>query len=194
MKKTLLAASFGCIVGSVQAAESPQWDRVGLSYQSVDTGELTFTGLGVTGTKLLGEDVFIAGSFGRLSDDFEFLGHTAKFEYSPLSVGLGVRKAVAPNIDVFGEVSYEDGEFKVSYQGDSEKDSENGYGLTAGVRAMVTPSLELAGSISYVDLEESDTSVGVSAHYYFTDQFSLGVAYGKSDDVDGTGLIAAFYF
>jgi len=195
MKKMILAASLVCIAGLAHAVESPKWDMVQLGYLSVDLDDdISFDGFGIAGSKLLGENVFIMGAYGRLSEDVDVVGDSVDLDYTPLSVGLGVRHPVAPNIDIFGVVSYEDVELKASYSGDSDSVSDNGYGFSAGVRAMVIPSLELSGSLNYINMEESETGFGVSAHYYFTDQFSLGAGYSKSDDVDGTSLVASFYF
>ena len=197
MKKVVLVSALLLSIGSIQAAESVRWDSASLSYQSVDI-EGKLTGFGVSGTKLIGEDFFIAGSYSSVSDDADFFGSKVELDFNTLSVGLGYRHAISNKTDLFGIVSYQDMESKFSWQGEqgeSFSESENGYGLEAGIRSLVTENIELSGSLTYVDIiDGSETGLNVSAMYHFTNQFSAGVGYGKSDDVDTLSLSAVLFF
>jgi len=195
MKKLVLASALLLSMGTIQAAESIRWDSASLSYQSVDLDGDKLTGFGIAGTKLVGDNVIIAGSYASVSDDIDVFGSKVDVDFNTLSIGLGYRHAISSTTDFFGIVSYQDMEFEASFQGNSEDDSENGYGLQAGLRSLVTAQLELSGSLSYVDIaDESETGFNVSAMYHFTDQFSAGVGYGKSDDVDSLSLSATIFF
>ncbi len=88
MKKVVLVSALLLSIGSIQAAESVRWDSASLSYQSVDI-EGKLTGFGVSGTKLIGEDFFIAGSYSSVSDDDDFFGSKVELDLNTLSVGLG---------------------------------------------------------------------------------------------------------
>jgi opacity protein-like surface antigen len=195
MKKVVLVSALLLSMGSIQAAESVRWDSASLSYQSVDVEGDKLTGFGVSGTKLIGEDFFIAGSYSSVSDDVDIFGSKIDVDFNTLSVGLGYRHAISNKIDLFGIFSYQDMEVKASFQGESDSESENGYGLEAGVRSLVTENIELSGSLSYVDIaDESETGFDVSAIYHFTNQFSAGVGYGTSDDMDTLSLSAVLFF
>jgi opacity protein-like surface antigen len=195
MKKVVLVSALLLSMGSIQAAESVRWDSASLSYQSVDVEGDKLTGFGVSGTKLIGEDFFIAGSYSSLSDDVDLFGSKLELDFNTLSVGLGYRHAISNKTDLFGIVSYEDMEVKASFQGESDSESENGYSLQAGIRSLVTENIELSGSLSYVDITDgSETSFDVSAIYHFTNQFSAGIGYGKSDDLDTLSLSAVLFF
>ena len=195
MKKLVLASALLLSVGTIQAAESVRWDSASLSYQSVDLDGDKLTGFGVSGTKLVSDNVFIAGSYASVSDDIDVFGSKVDVDFNTLSIGLGYRHAISTTTDFFGIVSYQDMEVEASFQGNSEDDSENGYGLQAGLRSLVTAQLELSGSLSYVDIaDESETGFNVSAMYHFTDQFSAGVGYCKSDAVDSLSLSAIIFF
>ena len=195
MKKVALVSALLLSFGSVQAAESPRWDSASISYQSVDVDGDKLTGFAISGSKLLGEDFFVVGSYGNASDDIEIYNSSVEVDFNTLSVGLGYRHSISQTTDVFGVVSYEDMEVEASYQGDSESESENGYGLTIGVRSMVSEKVELSGSLKYVDIaDETETAFGVSALYNFTDQFSAGVGYSKADDVDTLSISAIYFF
>jgi hypothetical protein len=41
--------------------------------------------------------------------------------------------------------------------------------------------------------DESETGFDVSAIYHFTNQFSAGIGYGKSDDMDTLSLSAVLF-
>ncbi len=195
MKKLVLASALLLSMGTIQAAESVRWDSASLSYQSVDLDGDKLTGFGISGTKLVSDNVFIAGSYASVSDDIDVFGSKVDVDFNTLSIGLGYRHAISTTTDFFGIVSYQDMEVEASFQGNSEDDSENGYGLQAGLRSLVTAQLELSGSLSYVDIaDESETGFNVSAMYHFTDQFSAGVGYSKSDDVDSLSLSATIFF
>lgn len=195
MKKAVLVSALLLSFGSAQAAESPRWDRVSASYQSVDVGSETLTGFGVSGSKLIGDDFFVTASYAKASDDVDVMGTNLDLDFNTLSAGLGYRYAIAKNSDVFGVVSYEDIEFKMSAQGVSDKTSDNGYGLTAGIRSMVSDKIELIGAVQYVDIaDDSETAFSVSGLYNFTEQFSAGLGYTKSDDVDTISVSATYFF
>jgi opacity protein-like surface antigen len=195
MKKVVLVSALLLSMGSIQAAESVRWDSASLSYQSVDVEGDKLTGFGVSGTKLIGKDFFIAGSYSSLSDDVDLYGSKLELDFNTLSVGLGYRHAISNKTDLFGIVSYEDMEVKASFQGESDSESENGYSLQAGIRSLVTENIELSGSLSYVDITDgSETAIDVSAIYHFTNQFSAGIGYGKSDDLDTLSLSAVLFF
>ena len=191
MKKVILASSLLLAFSSVQAAESPRWDMASLSYQSVDIDGDKLTGFGISGSKLLNDDFFAIASYGSVSDEISDID----FDYDSLSAGLGYRYAISKSADVFGVLSYEKVKLKASYRGNSESDSENGYGLQVGVRSMITEQFELVGSVQYIDIaDDSDTAFSVGALYDFTEQFSAGVSYTKGDDIDTIALSAVYFF
>lgn len=201
MKKVVLASALLLSIGFVQAAESVRWDSASLSYQSVDIDIFKLTGFGVSGTKLIGEDFFIAGSYSSVSgdndDDKSSSSAAVDLDLNTLSVGLGYRHAISSKIDLFGVFSYQNIENKMYIYGRpfGQNGSENGFVLQAGIRSLVSEHIELSGSLSYVDIaDESDTGFNVSAMYHFTDQISAGLGYGKSDDANSLSLSAVLFF
>jgi hypothetical protein len=195
MKKLVLVSALLLSFGSVQAAESPRWDSASISYQSVDVDGDKLTGFGISGSKLLGEDLFVIGGYANASDDINVFGSNVDLDFNTLSIGLGYRYALSQSSDFFGVVSYEDVEVEASYQGNSESMSDNGYGLTVGVRSMLSEQVELMGSIQYVDVaDETETAFSVSTLYNFTEQFSAGVGYSKADNDDRLSVSAVYFF
>lgn len=195
MKKVVLASILLLSIGSIQAAESVRWDSASLSYQSIDIDGETLTGFGASGSKLINEDIFIAGSYSTVSDDVNISSSKVELDFNSLSVGIGYRHGISQQTDLYAMISYENMEIEASFQGQSGDESDNGYGLHAGIRSLVSDNIELSGSLSYIDVaDESDTGVNVSAMYHFTEQFSAGVGYSKSDDVDSFSLSAILFF
>jgi len=195
MKKAVIAVALGCCAGIAQADQGPKWDGFSLSYQSVDFLDEKLTGFGLSGTKLINEDLFLAGSYSSISGDTRIFSQSIDIELNQLSLGLGFRTAISPETDFYGIVSYESIEAKAGYMGSSDSASENGYGLRAGIRSMVSESVELSAGLAHVsDGDESDNYFNVGAAYFFTDQFSLGLGYSSSSDIDTTSLSASIYF
>jgi opacity protein-like surface antigen len=191
MKKVVLGSVLLLAMSSVHAAESPRWDSAALSYQSADLDGDKLNGFGLSGSKLLGTNVFVSGSYSSVSDK----EYGVNWDYNTMSLGLGYRTALTQNTDFFGVVSYEDVELEASSGGFSDSGSENGYGLAVGVRSMLTDKFELNGGFKYIDIaEESDTALSVGALYNFTNQFSAGVGITKSDDIDTVSVSAVYYF
>ena len=58
------------------------------------------------------------------------------------------------------------------------------------MRARPVEPLELEGAITYVDLSDSgdDTSFGVAARWFFTDNLALGVEGEFADDANTYGV------
>ena len=195
MKKLLVASALLLAMGSAQAADKVRWDSVSGSYESLDLDGSKFTGFGVSGTKLLNENVFITGSYSSLSDDMKVFGSTIDLEVSTLSVGAGYRYALSSNTDFFGVVSYVDLTADVSGFGASSDASENGFGLEGGVRSLLNEQFELMGSISYTDIgDDSEVGFGVKGIYHFDDKFSASLGYLSGDDADQISAAVIMFF
>ncbi|GAB3003091.1 outer membrane beta-barrel protein [Psychrosphaera aestuarii] len=195
MKKLLLASALLLSMGSAHAADKVRWDSVSASYESLDLDGSKFTGFGVSGTKLLNENVFLTGSYSSVSDDVTVYGSTIDFELNSLSVGAGYRYALSNTTDFFGVVSYVDLSAEVSGFGTSGDGSESGFGLEGGVRSLLNEQFELMGSISYVDVaDDSEVGFGVKGIYHFNEQFSASLGYQSGDDTDGISAAVIMFF
>lgn len=195
MKKLLVAMAFLLAMGSAQAADKVRWDSVSASYESLDLDGSKFAGFGVSGTKLLNENVFLTGSYVSVSDDMTVFGSTIDLEVSTLSLGAGYRYALSNDTDFFGVVSYVDYTADVSGFGTSSDASESGFGLEGGVRSLLNEQFELMGSISYVDVaDESEVGFGVKGIFHFNDKFSASLGYQSGEDTDGISAAVIMFF
>ena len=177
MKKLILATAVLCAAGAVHAAESPEWNYVGVNYQDLDVYSTSVDGFGLTGSVLLGENVFLTGDFSQTSG--------SGMDLDWLSAGVGYKFDVSPTTDLYGAISYED------FGGDA---SETGYGLTAGVRSMITESIELGAALEHLDVVDTETGASVSGKYYFSDKFSVGATFGSMGDIDTMSVGAFLHF
>ncbi|MDZ7904273.1 MAG: hypothetical protein U5L01_17855 [Rheinheimera sp.] len=66
MKKVVLGSVLLLAMSSVQAAEAPRWDSAAVSFQRVDVDGDKLTGFGFAGSKLLGKNIFVNGSYGNV--------------------------------------------------------------------------------------------------------------------------------
>lgn len=190
MKIKLLTLMTAAFISTSTLAESPDWNFVEAGYASTDIdglSEISPAGFSISGSKLLNENVFMAASYSRLSDDFQGID----FDLDQASAGIGYRYGLTPTTDVYVAASYES--IEVSASGVSY--DESGYGLTLGVRSMLTEVFELSGSIGYVDIaDDSETGFTVAAYYDLTNQVSVGAHYSASADVDTTGVSVRYSF
>ena len=189
MKRTIIATAIGLFSFNALAA-SPSWNYVELGYVKADidgAGDFDPDGFGVKGVKLLNENVYLTGTYSRISDD----AYGFDIDIDMASMGLGYRYGLNATTDIFGEVTYE----YVELSEGSVDEDENGYGLAVGVRSMVTNNIELSGAIRYIDIDdEDDTEFEVGANYYFTPNFALGASYALADDVDFLSVVARYSF
>ena len=186
MKKTVIASALFLSLGTAYAAESPRWDFASASYQTLDVDGVDVSGLTLSGTKLINDDIFVTGGYAPLSVDED-----SNVDYNLLSIGVGYRHLISETTDVFGIVSYESVE--VRWPGSSAKDS--GYGLTVGARSMVTDVIEVNGSIDYVSIDgETETGFAIGALYNVTDEVAVGASYSVADNTTGLSLTGAYFF
>ncbi|WP_347329805.1 outer membrane beta-barrel protein [Marinimicrobium locisalis] len=195
MKKTVLATALVCAAGAAQAAEQPEWNQLGVAYQSAELGNESLNGFALTGSALISEQAFVVGSFARASDEVLLFGESIDLDLDTTSLGLGFRHPLSVNTDFFAVVSYEKIKATAYYRGQSGSASDNGFGLTGGFRSMLSEAFEVNGSLGYVSIDdESETTVSIGADYYLTPTIAVGVAYSTFDDLDTTSLGVTFVF
>lgn len=176
-------------------AKAPNWNYVQGSYITAESDDSEFKiepdGFGINGSFLVNDNVFLSAGYSSLSDEI----YDVDLDLNQGSVGLGYRHGISENTDVFGAVSYEYIELEADSNFGSDSVDESGYGLTVGLRSMVGDAFELNGQIGYIKIDdESETAVGVSAFYHFTEQFSVGGGYTVQDDLDTLSASVRFSF
>ncbi len=170
-------------------ADGIDYNYIEAGYYDVELDATVFEvdgdGINVVGSFEVGENMFVRAEYATADLD-------VGLDFDELYLGLGVHTPISNRSDFFGIINYVSAE--VSAGGASADD--DGFGATVGVRTMVSDAIEVAGQIEYIDLSDSgdDTSIGGSAWYYFSDNFSVGVSAEFSDDIDRLGLGARLFF
>ena len=108
MKKLLLVATLLFSIGAAQAGQSIRWNNASLLYQSVDVDGEELTGIGLSGTKLVSDKVFLTSNYTSVSDSFEVFGSKVDLDLNTLALGLGYRYEVSNTTDLYGVFSYRD--------------------------------------------------------------------------------------
>ena len=147
--------------------------------------------MGVSGSALLGSNVFITGGYASIGTEIEGVD----IDLNSTSLGLGFRHALTGTTDLFGVVSYQKAEVEISVDGEGFSVDGNGHGLELGVRSLLTSQFELAAKLQYVDIEdEGETGFSISGLFHINDTFGVGAGYATADDVDTVALIGVLFF
>lgn len=196
-KNTLIAAGLASILslaGMPALAQSPDWDLIEVSYIGADIEDsegISPTGVKIEGSYLIGDNVFLTGAFGRLSDDI----YGVDVDVDQGLFGLGYRYSITSSTDLFTAVSYQ--YLKVSGEGygASASEDDTGYAIDVGLRSMLNDSFELGGKIGYLSIDsEGETTFGVNANYYVTRSIAVGAEYTIADDIDMWGVSLRYAF
>jgi len=199
--------ALACLSGMAQADQRPNWNRVGLLYQEQGFEGGTLYGQGLAGTKQVGRNGLLHGSFSTLSISETFACESAagcvteNLEADWLTLGVGARQPLASNTDFFAILSYEEQDLTESEensQGDTllkKSGRGTGFGVRAGVRSMVTEVIELTAALRYLNIEDEDeTGYEFGGQYLITDQFSLGLDFSSTSGDRMTGISAYYHF
>lgn len=192
----LLAASSSALADT-HSGNGPKWDLVEAGYVQADLdGESESpSGFGASFSKALGEGFYVTGRYRDVSEDVTVFGESVELEVSQLSLGAGYSYHVTDNTDMYVQVTYEGIDIGASAQGNSASEDDNGFGAALGFRSMLTETFELGANIGYLDVyDESETTFGASAYYYFTNAVAVGATYEAWDGVDFMGLNLRYAF
>ena len=189
-------STLGTVVALLALSPVAATQAEGISYTYADLGYVVtdvdgvsrdFDGFVLRGSIEVANDWFVYGRY--LDQTLSFRG--VDIDLQQFSVGAGYAWSFAPNMDLYGKVGYTQAELDTSGQGFGGLDfDDDGYELGVGLRARPTEPLELEGAITYVDLSDSgdDTSFGVAARWFFTENFAVGVEGDFADDANSYGI------
>lgn len=191
IKLSLLAAA--TLTATQAFAASPKWDFVELEYVQVniDDSSLEPSGLGLTGSKLLSDNVFLTGSYIATTDDIGGVD----IDLDQFDLGIGYKYAMSEQTDWYASLSYVSIEAEASAGFASSNIDEDGFGIATGIRSMLTDEIEVGVDVSYVDIDEDDeTTVTLEGTYYVTEAIGLNLGYGISSDANTLNLGVRFAF
>ena len=190
MKKLFTIVLLLSMTSAFADAKGPSWNYLELSYleADVDVDDFSPSGYGIGASTLVTENVFLFLSYADASESV----FGSDIDISSTAIGVGYRFAVNDTTDFALGAGYADAEACLGAFGCAD---DNGYIVRAIFATRIANNIELAFGADHVDIgDESSTGTSVSASYFFTDQFSLGLGWGTDDDVDTLSLNAKFHF
>lgn len=127
-----------------QAQTSPfSYNNITVGYgtgsMNVAGSKLDASGVSVSGSASLSENLFITSSYAK--DNVEFSGYSQTS--NQFAIGIGSRVGLSPKSDLISGVSLLNGTVKAN----GISDSSAGYALSVGLRHALTDSAELFGGV-----------------------------------------------
>ena len=186
MRSKLLSAMVAATLAlpMVASADDVTYSYADLAYVSTDIDGINeeFDGFALRGSIEVTDQAFIFGSY--TDQSAEFAG--TDVDYTSFQIGGGYAWSLSNTADLYGKLGYVSAE--VEALGQSVDD--DGFLLGFGLRGRVAQVFELEGSVNYVDFSEGgdDTSLGVGARWFLTDQFNVGLEGDFGDDVTTYGV------
>lgn len=166
-----------------QAAQ-PSYTHIGLSYVNLDSHDRHIDGDGprVDGSIAVHPKINLLGSFTQWNLD----GRT---ERQDIQLGVGLHTPVRPNLDVEGQVFYENRDY---HHGPRNND---GLGLRGGLRGIVGDRYELRAGLIARDMKRnSDLGVYGGAWYSIAGPISIGADLEVTDEQRIFGLGGRYNF
>ena len=160
----------------VQDFPELEYTYVEVNYVWLDSDDLdeSIDGWEATGSLELPLNFFAQLTYSQLFGDADL---------DTYRLGAGWHFGFTQRFDAYGILSFAHAEVDGSGF-DEEDDALAG---EVGLRAMLTSNLEVNGRLLWPDVEESDTTVGVGARYYFLNRFSVG---GRVESADSDPTFA----
>lgn len=156
------------------------------NYGQIDYHSGDFDGLGLTGSFVLNNELFIrAGYIGTSDDDAGF-----DVDYTRLNVGIGLYKPLNQKTDGVVTVSIVNEEVETDAINNipSRSTDETGLLVTGGVRHQLDPKVELAGELFYIDAIDDDLGLYGEVRYLFKPGLTGGLGITSSDTLDGLSV------
>ena len=186
----ILTASSGAISKEI-SYNFIQGTYISTSVDSGTTsGDVDGDGLFIDGSFGIAPHIALTAGYGGRSFD-TFLG--IDVDTTSLTFGVTAHTSVANGTSIFGNFSVLKAEIEVSDGFTTVDDDDTGNIITVGLRHMATEAVELDLDFSRTDVfDDTDNTIGFRARFYVNQQFSLGIGYETSSDIDTLLLNARF--
>ena len=111
---------------------------------------------------------------------------SANADVDSYTIGAGWHFGLVPRLDAYGILQYQ----SVDVSGSASDFTDDGVGAELGLRFSLTRAIELNGRFRWSDVENSDSSGGLGARYYFGSILSAGANFDQAgnDELITAGL------
>ena len=191
MRSKLLSAMVAATLAlpMVASADDVTYSYADLNYVTTDIDGVDeeLDGFALRGSIEITDQAFL---FGNYTDQSAESGGV-DVDYTTYTIGGGYAWSLSDSADLYGKLGYANAEVEVSVPGlGGFSVDDDGFLLGMGLRGRVANVFELEGSVNYLDFSEGgdDTSLGVGARWFLTDQFNVGLEGDFGDDVTTYGV------
>jgi len=191
MRSKLLSAMVAATLAlpMVASADDVTYSYADLNYVTTDIDGVDedLDGFALRGSIEITDQVFL---FGNYTDQSAESGG-ADVDYTTYTIGGGYAWSLSDTADLYGKLGYANAEVEVSVPGfGGFSVDDDGFLLGMGLRGRVAGAFELEGSVNYLDFSEGgdDTSLGVAARWFLTDQLNVGLEGDFGSDVTTYGV------
>ena len=191
MRSKLLSAMVAATLAlpMVASADDVTYSYADLNYVTTDIDGVNedLDGFALRGSIEITDQVFL---FGNYTDQSAESGGV-DVDYTTYTIGAGYAWSLSKTADLYGKLGYANAEVDVNVPGlGGFSVDDDGFLLGMGLRGRVAGVFELEGSVNYLDFSEGgdDTSLGVAARWFLTDQFNVGLEGDFGDNVTTYGV------
>jgi hypothetical protein len=191
MRSKLLSAMVAATLAlpMVASADDVTYSYADLNYVTTDIDGVDedLDGFALRGSIEITDQAFL---FGNYTDQSAESGGV-DVDYTTYTIGGGYAWSLSDTADLYGKLGYANAEVEVNVPGfGGFKVDDDGFLLGMGLRGRVAQVFELEGSVNYLDFSEGgdDTSLGVAARWFLTDQLNVGLEGDFGDDVTTYGV------
>lgn len=183
-----------------QAADSPSFDNIGISYADIDFGAASPNGFVLSAEKSLQGSFFLSGDLLYFSESESGAGYSSEVDISIFNGNLNYKLVQNEGFVAYAGLGVShiniDMSARVSGSSFSDSDSETGWNALFGIRHAITSNFELDANIRHMDIaDDSDQIINVGARFYPTERVSINLGYTKIDtDFDYVELGASYHF
>ncbi|MCC5879248.1 MAG: porin family protein [Idiomarina sp.] len=173
------------IPAAVQAAESPSFDNIGISYVDIDFNSRSLTGFAINAEKTLPFGFFLSADALNFAENFgdrvviDGVGNEAKYRYSFLNANLNYKLVDRGGFTAYAGAGLSYVKDEVIVRGQfSDSNSENGWNMLVGIRHAITSVIELDANIRHLNIaDSSEQIISVGARLYPSNRISLNLGY-----------------
>lgn len=191
MKKAFIAIA--AVASFSTLASDLSWDYVGAGYQVYDFDDesIKFNGLGLRGSKVLLDHLYVEGRYSstKTDDTQQSLGESADLSQTQFAVGYFW--PAQENVHLYSKLLYIDQQLEIG----SVKESIDGHGAAAGVRIAATSLVELDFSVERLKADGIyETRYDASLNLQIAPSIDLVGEYSKLEDVTATYVGVRYHF
>jgi hypothetical protein len=188
--KTLIVGALCVPAAAFAQGASRPTSGFNYSYVELEYADMEFD---VPGGDIDGDGFTLKGSFELQGPWLAFASYGQAdldfgLDLDTWTIGAGYVHSLQDDLDLIGRVMYIKQDF------DLPGADDDGLGISGGIRYRVNQDFELEGALQYVHVDDSDTSLRAEGRYFFTPEFSAGVALMFGGDAEGIAINARYSF